>query len=143
MPAAAERSSSTPSIWRPQWPFLAEAFALAWVAIVVQLAASGAAQRMWSTVEVASFPRWRNVVILPTQAVLLPVCWLVARYGPARASSPKGAKPPSEADRTFCYLFAGYLLYDAYWVHAPQPALSSGRLAPAPPFARRRPRCRS
>ena len=73
--------------------------------------------------EGAPFPGWGSGGLRPTQAIVRPVCGLGARHGSTRNR---------EADRLFCYLFAGYLLYDAYGARAPPPQRLCTRAAANP-----------
>lgn len=91
---------------------IADAVAVAWLAASLALGA-GTAQALWGDEEVGSFPRWRCVLVVPVQAVLLPISWLVAR--PLRAARTETSRV---GERLFHAFFCGYLLLDAYWCPA-------------------------
>ena len=91
---------------------VAEAIAVAWLAISLALGA-GTAQALWGGEEVGSFPRWRCVLVVPVQGILLPVSWLVAR--PLRTARTEAS---CVGERLFHTFFCGYLLLDVYWCPA-------------------------
>ena len=92
-------------------PLAAHLLALAWAAHAIVLQRTGAAQRWWGAEVVGSFPRWRNMLMMPLAAAAFPACL----YGMANQTT-RWAAGGSFWHWLFVDLLFLYLLLDIAWV---------------------------